>query len=58
MSQAWIDFAKKGDPNHAGLPRWSPVSSDKAPTMIFDEVCEVKDFPDRAAQQIMDSVDT
>ncbi len=58
VSQAWIDFAKKGDPNHAGLPRWSPVSSDKAPTMIFDEVCEVKDFPDRAAQQIMDSVDT
>jgi para-nitrobenzyl esterase len=58
VSQAWIDFAKKGDPNHAGLPRWSPVSSDKVPTMIFDEVCEVKDYPDRAAQQLMDSIDT
>jgi para-nitrobenzyl esterase len=58
VSQAWIDFAKKGDPNHAGLPRWSPVSSDKVPTMIFDEVCEVKDSPDRAAQQLMDSIDT
>jgi para-nitrobenzyl esterase len=58
VSQAWIEFAKKGDPNHAGLPRWSPVSSDKLPTMILDEVCEVKDYPDRLAQQVMDSVDT
>ena len=57
VSQACIGFPKKGDPNHAGLPRSSPVSSDKLPAMIFDEVCEVKDYPDRLAQQVMDSVD-
>ena len=57
MSQACIDFARKGDPNHAGLPPWSPVSADKLPTMIFDDVCEVKDYPDRQEQKVMESAD-
>jgi para-nitrobenzyl esterase len=57
VSQAWIDFAKKGDPNHSGLPHWSPVSSDKLPTMIFDDVCEAKDYPDRGEQKVMESAD-
>jgi para-nitrobenzyl esterase len=56
MSQAWIEFAKKGDPNHGGLPHWAPVSADKVPTMIFDDVCEAKDYPDRLEQKVMDSV--
>jgi para-nitrobenzyl esterase len=56
VSQAWINFAKKGDPNHGALPHWSPVSSDKLPTMIFDDACEVTDNPDRLEQKVMDSV--
>lgn len=56
MSQAWIEFAKKGDPNHRGLPHWAPVSADKLPTMIFDDVCEAKEYPDRSEQKVMDSL--
>jgi para-nitrobenzyl esterase len=56
VSQAWINFAKKGDPNHGALPHWSPVSSDKLPTMIFDDACEARDNPDRLEQKVMDSV--
>jgi para-nitrobenzyl esterase len=47
VSDAWINFAKKGDPNHAGLPKWPAYSADAGPVMIFDKTCEVKNDPDR-----------
>jgi len=46
VSQAWIQFARTGNPNHSGLPRWPAVSASALPTMIFDTRCEVKDDPD------------
>lgn len=38
MHQAWIAFARTGDPNHAGLPAWEPYCSDTRTTMRFDSV--------------------
>ena len=46
VSEAWIQFARTGNPNHAGLPRWPAVSAQTLPTMIFDTRCEVKNDPD------------
>jgi para-nitrobenzyl esterase len=46
VSQAWIQFARTGNPNHSGLPRWPSVSANALPTMVFDARCEVKDNPD------------
>ena len=37
LADAWIQFARTGDPNHAGVPRWSPVSAHEVPTMLFDD---------------------
>jgi para-nitrobenzyl esterase len=39
MSQAWIHFARAGDPNHAGIPRWKPFDPSTNGTMIFDNEC-------------------
>jgi para-nitrobenzyl esterase len=46
MSEAWIAFARDGDPNHAGLPKWPAYSLDERATMVFDrEVCTVGPDP-------------
>ena len=36
MSEAFIAFARTGDPNHAGLPSWTPYGMDQRQTMVFD----------------------
>ncbi len=47
MSQAWINFARHGDPNQANLPHWPVFNpAHAAATMIFDKKCEVRDDPD------------
>jgi para-nitrobenzyl esterase len=46
VSEAWIRFAKAGDPNHPGLPKWQPVSGTAIPTMYLDNDCELKMNPD------------
>jgi para-nitrobenzyl esterase len=47
VSDAWINFARKGDPNHPGLPKWPAYAADAGPVMIFDRTSEVKNDPDR-----------
>jgi para-nitrobenzyl esterase len=42
VSKAWIQFAKTGNPNHAGLPKWPAYNSSNTATMHFDNKCEVK----------------
>ncbi|MBN1849004.1 MAG: carboxylesterase/lipase family protein [Deltaproteobacteria bacterium] len=48
MSNAWIAFAKNGDPNHGGIPQWPNYSSEDRSTMIFDKDCRIENdpFPD------------
>jgi para-nitrobenzyl esterase len=36
MSDAFIAFARTGDPNHTGLPLWRPYNLSDRPTMSFD----------------------
>ncbi|WP_372784235.1 carboxylesterase/lipase family protein [Phenylobacterium sp.] len=48
MADAWIAFARAGDPNHKGLPHWPAVSPTATPNMLFDAVCTVRNDPDGA----------
>jgi para-nitrobenzyl esterase len=46
ISEAWVRFARHGDPGHAGLPPWPAVAEGKVPTMVFDTRCALKDAPE------------
>ena len=37
MSAAWVAFAKSGNPNHAGMPQWTPFNANQRPTLVFSE---------------------
>jgi para-nitrobenzyl esterase len=41
IADAWINFARMGDPNHGNIPSWPKVSSWTVPTMIFDSEVKV-----------------
>lgn len=45
MSQAWIAFARHGDPNHDGLPQWDPYDGERRATMVFDVESRAVDDP-------------
>jgi para-nitrobenzyl esterase len=51
VSEAWIHFARTGDPNHAGIPHWKAFSSATVPTMIFDNKTVAVDNPDGGEQK-------
>jgi para-nitrobenzyl esterase len=36
VSEAWVAFARTGNPNHSGLPRWAPWNPEQWPTMVFN----------------------
>ena len=42
MSQAWINFARTGNPNAKGLPEWPAYNPEEGAMMIFDNECEIK----------------
>jgi len=54
-SLAWTQFARSGDPNVAGLPRWAPYDEETRATMRFDVQCHVDSDPLQAARELMSS---
>lgn len=51
VSDAWLNFARKGDPNQAGLPKWASYSAEHPSVMYFDTKCEVKLDPEQEARK-------
>ena len=58
MSEAWIAFARNGDPNHPGIPKWEPYSANNRATMLFDVPCRVEIDPYREELDAWEGVPT
>jgi para-nitrobenzyl esterase len=53
VSDAWIAFARTGNPNTPKLPRWTPFSPTDRPTMVFDNESRVVNDPIREERVAM-----
>jgi para-nitrobenzyl esterase len=53
MSRSLVAFARTGDPNHDGIPKWTPFTESNRAMMIWDSTSEVKIDPDRDARQAL-----
>jgi len=51
ISASLVQFMKTGNPNGGGLPEWPRYTSEKGEVMILNDVCEVKNDPDREARK-------
>jgi len=53
MSGALVAFARTGDPNHDGIPKWAPFTDTSRAMMIWDSSSQVRIDPDRDARQAL-----
>ena len=56
MQRALLAFAKTGDPNYQGLPRWEPYTLPRRATMVFDVQSRLADDPRGAERQLFAKV--
>lgn len=54
ISQAWLNFARTGNPNHAGIPQWPAYDPATGQLMRFDTPCRVEEAPDRVVRRMME----
>jgi para-nitrobenzyl esterase len=53
MAGSLVQFMKTGNPNGAGLTPWPKYTSEKGETLVLDDVCEVRNDPDREARRAL-----
>lgn len=55
ISTYWVNFAKYGDPNGSGLPKWPQFKEKNGKVMYFNEKVYPGSVPDVKGLEIMDS---
>ena len=56
VSDAWIAFARTGNPNVAKLPKWPAYDVESRATMLFDNESTVVNDPGRQTRIAMEKV--
>ncbi|MDB5457737.1 MAG: carboxylesterase [Caulobacter sp.] len=52
MSEAFLAFARTGDPNCAAIPTWEPYTLPKRATLVIDETSAMVDDPRREEREL------
>ncbi len=42
MMDAWINFARDGNPNHQNIPEWPKYDAEQRPMIVFDNEIQIK----------------
>lgn len=53
MSDALLAFMRTGNPSCESLPAWPQYTPENGEVMILNDVCEVKNDPDRACRELI-----
>jgi para-nitrobenzyl esterase len=56
MQRALLAFARTGDPNYSGLPRWEPYTLPRRATLVFDTESRLVDDPRGNERQLFAKV--
>ena len=56
VQQALLAFARTGDPNYSGMPRWDPYTLPRRATMVFDSTSRLADDPRGAERRLFAKV--
>jgi len=56
MSNAWVNFARSGNPNHKLLPKWEPFTLEQRATMIFNNECKAVNDPWKEERLLRESL--
>lgn len=54
VSDAFINFARRGNPNHSDLRNWPAFTAANGEIMVFNTRCEVRNDPDGAERRTLD----
>lgn len=55
MSDAWLAFARTGNPDAKGIPHWPPYTTEQRSTMTFDVKSRVIEDPNAEIRKILQS---
>ena len=55
VSDAWVNFARTGNPNSKSLPDWTAYNTTNTATMHFDNKCVVKPQMDKELFDLLSS---
>lgn len=56
LADAFIAFARTGNPNTSSLPNWSPYDLTQRQTMVFDNISRLENDPRGAERELFNKV--
>jgi len=56
LAEAFIAFARTGDPNCAAIPKWEPYGLPRRQTLVFDNTTRLEDDPRGAERELFNKV--